>query len=156
MGHDGNVLFCYWLYLFRFVFCPGVTAVRKVRQEIPQQGDSSISDIVWSIVGIDNYCGPLWVWSYRLSRDTDMEVTPCTGSLTMSGRSSFGSSDRIALTCNYPYTGRAMDLFPGTSYPMIYSPEHHTPVDLFPGTNDIQSGNSRHVECIALMTREKG
>ena len=73
-----------------------------------------------------------------------MEVTPCTGSLTMSGRSSFGSSDRIALTCNYPYTGRAMDLFPGTSYPMIYSPEHHTPVDLFPVTNDIHSVNSRH------------
>ena len=45
------------------------------------------------------------------------------------------------------------DLFPGMSYPMIFFPERHTPADLFPGTNDIQSGNSRHVESCVLLER---
>ena len=39
---------------------------------------------------------------------------------------------------------------------LIYSPERHTPIDLFPGTNDIHSIVSRHCEVIALMSREKG
>ena len=60
---DTTAMFCSAIGFIYSVW-PGVTAVRKVRQEIPQQGDSSISDIVWSIVSVDNYCSSLWVWSY--------------------------------------------------------------------------------------------